>query len=97
MSKRLDSIIPELIDSDQTGIRVCQTQDNIRRSRHIIHKTKMNAALVSVDAEKVFDCFSWEYLFVCLVLIQFSAKPNRSNNIKTSYSAPTENQDNCNT
>ena len=91
MSKRLDSFIPELIDNDQTGfVRGRQTQDNIRRSLHIIQnikENKMNAVLASLDAEKAFDCASWEYLF--LVLEQFGFAENSINSIKTLYSAPT--------
>ena len=39
LAKRLELILPEIIHQDQTGcIRQRQTQDNIRRSLHIIHK-----------------------------------------------------------
>ena len=47
----------------------------------------MNAVLVSLDAEKAFDCVSWEYLF--LVLERFGFTENSINSIKTLYSAPT--------
>lgn len=91
MSRRLDSFIPELIDSDQTGfISGRQTQDNIRRSLHIIQnikKSKTSAVLASLDAEKAFDCVSWEYLF--LVLERFGFNEKAVNNFKTLYSAPT--------
>lgn len=91
MSRRLDSFMPELIDSDQTGfIRGRQTHDNIRRSLHIIQnikKNKTNAVLASLDAEKAFDCVSWEYLF--LVLKRFGFNEKAINNFKTLYTAPT--------
>ena len=91
ISKRLDSFIPDLIDNDQTGfVRGRQTQDNIRRSLHIIHnirESKMGAALISLDAEKAFDCVSWEYLF--LVLERFGFTKNSIDIFRTLYSAPT--------
>jgi len=44
LARRLDVIIPELIHPDQTGfVRLRQTQDNIRRSLHIMsYITKHN-------------------------------------------------------
>lgn len=67
-----------------------QTQDNIRRSLHLIHNIKkrnLTAALVSLDAEKAFDCVNWEYLF--LVLERFGFAEKSVNSIKALYSAPT--------
>lgn len=91
MAKRLSSFIPELIDEDQTGfVWGRQTQDNIRRSLHVIHTIRentMTAVLASLDAEKAFDSFSWEFLF--LVLERFGFNEKSINSIKTLYSAPT--------
>ena len=59
LARRIENILPELIHLDQTGfIRQRQTQDNIRRSLHIIRhivENKEEAILIGLDAEKAFD------------------------------------------
>lgn len=69
LTKRLEAVMPSLIE-DQTGfIRNRQTHDNIRRALHIIgpschiSKEQARAVLLSLDAEKAFHSFSWNFLF----------------------------------
>ena len=43
LSNRLQTIVPDLIDEDQTGfVSGRQTHDNIRRTLHIIHRIQKN-------------------------------------------------------
>lgn len=91
MAKRLEVLLPELINTDQTGfISQRQTHDNIRRTLHIINhikKQKRKAALVSLDAEKAFDSVSWSFLYK--VLERFGFHRNFINTIETLYTKPT--------
>lgn len=56
----------ELINADQAGfIRGRQTQDNIKRTLHIINhiqETDLQAIIFSLDAEKAFDSVNWHFL-----------------------------------
>lgn len=67
LAKRIEGLLVKIICLDQTGfIRQRQTQDNIRRTLHVIsHITKCNleAVLVGLDAEKAFDCVNWSFLY----------------------------------
>ena len=59
----------------QVFIKGRQTQDNIRRTLHIIeqiHKQHLSAALVSLDAEKAFDRVSWTFLYRVLERLGFN-------------------------
>lgn len=70
LAKRIENILPEIISLDQTGfIKQRQTQDNIRRTLHIIDhiaKNKTQAVLLSLDAEKAFDRVNWKFLYKVL-------------------------------
>lgn len=90
LSKRLESIVPELMDLDQTGFVLNrQTQDNLRRTLQVMsHITSENisAMLISLDAEKAFDSVGWEYLY--RVLARFGFKEDFIKCIKALYSSP---------
>ena len=90
LAKRLEHIIPELVDTDQTGfVRDRRTQDNIRQVLHVHdHVTKENnrAAVLSLDAEKAFDSVHWEYLY--LTLRRFGFKEDSIRCFKALYLAP---------
>lgn len=91
LSNRLQSFIPDLIDEDQAGFaKNRQTQDNIRRTLHIIHqihKDKIPAALISLDAEKAFDRVSWDFL--CLTMAKFGFTTKSIQCIKSLYDKQT--------
>ena len=59
LAKRLNTIMPSLIDEDQTAFKSNrQTHDNIRRALNIIDqisKGRSSTVLLSLDAEKAFD------------------------------------------
>lgn len=91
LSRRLESIVPELVDLDQAGFVLNrQTQDNLRRTLQVVsHITSENisAILVSLDAEKAFDSVGWEYLY--RVLARFSFKDGFIKCIRALYFSPT--------
>lgn len=91
ISRRMEHLLPELIEEDQTGfIKGRQTQDNIRRTLHVIeqiNKREISAALISLDAEKAFDRVSWPFLYK--VLERFGFNKQIISCIKALYSNPT--------
>ena len=70
LTQRLDSLWPILIKNDQVGfIRQRQTQDNIKRTLHIVSQITQSgqqAALISCDARKAYDSVFWCFLFKTL-------------------------------
>lgn len=91
MARRMEEFLPHLIHNDQTGfIHKRQTQDNIRRTLHImdyIQQHKERAMILSLDAEKAFDSVSWQYLYK--VLVKFSFSESITSTIKALYDYPT--------
>lgn len=91
LAKRLEKILPSLINTDQTGfITQRQTHDNIRRTLHVVNHIKnenIQAALVSLDAEKAFDSVSWSFLYKTLERFGFHNKFIET--IKRIYTKPT--------
>lgn len=66
-AKRLEIVTPQLIPADQTRfIRGHNSYNNERRLLNLIQygaKMKEKALVVSLDAEKAFECIEWLYLF----------------------------------
>lgn len=91
LSKRLESILPELIHEDQTGfIRQRQTQDNIRKTLHIMKQAtqqKLETLLISLDAEKAFDSVRWSFLYK--VLSKFGFHKTLIDTFAALYDKPT--------
>lgn len=90
MAKRLEKILPQIISLDQTGfIQQRQTQDSIRRTLHVveqINKIKLQAVMLSLDAEKAFDRVNWEFLFK--LLDKFGFHQMFINSIRSLYHEP---------
>lgn len=90
LAKRLNTVMPSLID-DQTGfISDRQTHDGIRRALHIIthiSKETLSAVLLSLDAERVFDSVGWDFLIQ--VMERFGFSDIFIQCIKALYTSPT--------
>ncbi len=73
--KHLEIVLPDIIQLDQTSfIRQRQTQDNIRKTLHIINhinKHNLEAVLLGLDAEKAFDSVDRSFLYKVLQRFQF--------------------------
>lgn len=91
MAKRLEEFLPILIHNDQTGfIYKRQTQDNIRKTLHImdhIQKNKIKAIVISLDTEKAFDSVNWIFLY--RVLYKFGFHDTTIKTIQALYDKPT--------
>ena len=91
ITHRLKRYLPDLIHEDQCGfINQRQTQDNIRRTLHIIEHINMHnldAAIFSFDAKSAFDLVSWPFLYGVLDRMGFNSQFIMC--IKALYTDPT--------
>ena len=66
LARRLEKLLPTLINSDQTGfVYGSYSTCNVRRLLNIIQFTsqcKQKALAISLDAEKAFNTVEWGYL-----------------------------------
>lgn len=90
IAKRLEMILPKIINLDQTGFIVTrQTHDSIRRSLQVIrhiNQNKTQAMLISLDAEKAFDSVRWKFLFK--VMEKFGFDPVIIKTLEALYNKP---------
>lgn len=70
LALRLESVLPTIISSDQTGfIKNRQSFFNVRRVFNILYSSSLSQrpeVLLSLDAEKAFDRVEWGYLLYAL-------------------------------
>lgn len=91
LAKRLEHILPDIINLDQTGfIKKRRTRDNIRRTLNVINhikKTDKQAIILGLDAQKAFDTVDCSFLFRVLSKFAFFNKLIKI--IQELYSKPT--------
>lgn len=65
LARRLETILPKVINSDQAGfVKSRCGSDNVRRALNIIHyfnTQNKTAMILSFDAEKAFDRVEWSF------------------------------------
>ena len=75
VAKRLEKVLPMLINSDQTGyVKNRFIGENIRLISDVIklyEKKQLPGMLLFIDFEKAFDSLEWKYLFKVLELMNF--------------------------
>ena len=75
IAKRLEKVLPEVINRDQTGyVKNRFIGENIRLISDVIdlyEKKKLPGTLFFVDFEKAFDSLEWNYLFKVLEVMNF--------------------------
>lgn len=90
LTLRLESVVSNLIHSDQTGfVQGRLLSDNIRRYFDILFHTKdctTPMVAISIDAEKAFDRLEWEYLIA--ILSRYNFGPIFISWIRIIYSLP---------
>lgn len=90
LARRLNTVIRNLVHPDQNGfIPKRNSSSNLRRLFNIMYSSRALAqdfAILSLDAEKVFDQIEWPYLFA--VLKKFNLGDHFISWIKLLYSSP---------
>ena len=75
IAKRLEKVLPEVINSYQTGyVKNCFIGVNIRLISHeleLYEKKNLPGMLLYIDFEKAFDSLDWNYLFKVLEVMNF--------------------------
>lgn len=87
MANRLRPLLHHLIGLEQTGFMPGRkAKDNVIKALNLIHRSQtedFEGMLLSTDAEKAFDCVSWDFLFATCTHI--GLKPHMLTWIKTLY------------
>lgn len=66
LARRLEKVLPSIINADQTGFITGRNScNNMRRLLNVIlsHQQKLSSMVISLDAEKAFDRVEWRFLF----------------------------------
>jgi hypothetical protein len=99
LAKRLQNVMPELINKDQSGcIKGRSTFTNLRSTIDIInHTNNKNLAgyIAFIDYEKAFDTVKWPFLYQCLQKMNFGNRYIEY--IKTLYEDISTHVANCGT
>lgn len=90
LAKRLENLLPILINPDQTGfIQGRYSSSNVRRLLNIVHSSfqnKQKTLAISLDADKAYDRVEWPYLFD--IMERFGLGGNFLKWTQTIYQAP---------
>ena len=75
MAKRIEKVLPTLINPDQTGyVKGRYIGENVRLIYDLIHytdKLNQNGIAIFLDFKKAFDSIEWNYLLETLHLFNF--------------------------
>ena len=81
LAKRIESVLPKLVHSDQTGfMKGRYIGENIRLINDVMEYTmseKKGGILVSLDFEKAFDTLEWQFIMKVLDLFNFGENVKR--------------------